>query len=313
MSIENQPTSEYSSLDKQGEQLMDSAVIVPTVQAKTLPSTVQVTAPIDLAEGYEFTVEVDGKPTVIRVPAGGVKEGQIFTAEIVHQLANSDHKIPQGEWRNGICDCFKNGFCHPMCCLAFWCQPLALGQVMTRMRLNATGRVSNCRECVSLSSAINDDNNLNDDLDTEKGESSQQPQFWTAFKVLAVVLASYIALDQMINILITPYPEYVTDDGGNVYVLAVPVWVNVMIALQYALELGFFLYMLYLIICTRSYIRARYNIPEGRCRGCEDCCCAFWLPFCTIAQMARHTADYSQYPAACCTDTGLPEHAPMIV
>ena len=27
-----------------------------------------------------------------------------------------------------------------------------------------------------------------------------------------------------------------------------------------------------------------------------------------MAQMGRHTADYDTYRAACCTDTGLPNH-----
>jgi len=64
---------------------------------------------------------------------------------------------------------------------------------------------------------------------------------------------------------------------------------------------------------TRGRIRSRYGIPERDCRGCEDCCCAFWCGCCTVSQMARHTADYENYAALCCSETGLSPNAPSIV
>ena len=75
----------------------------------------------------------------------------------------------------------------------------------------------------------------------------------------------------------------------------------------------FFLYMLISVINTRRYIRNKYAIPEACCHGMEDCCCAFWCPGLSIAQMARHTADYDTYSAKCCSETGLPPMAPSIV
>eukprot|EP00804_Cyclotella_cryptica_P003077 CCRYP_006065-RB/>CCRYP_006065-RB protein AED:0.21 eAED:0.21 QI:391/1/1/1/1/1/3/204/220 len=68
------------------------------------------------------------------------------------------------------------------------------------------------------------------------------------------------------------------------------------------------------LICkTREHIRNKYKIPSQQCHGCEDLCCAFWCSCCTVAQMARHTGDYATYQGMCCSETGLPPHAPSIV
>jgi Cys-rich protein (TIGR01571 family) len=60
----------------------------------------------------------------------------------------------------------------------------------------------------------------------------------------------------------------------------------------------------------RHHIRKKYSIPGGHC---QDCCCAFFCSSCSIAQMMRHTADYDIYVSKCCTETGVPNHAPSIV
>ena len=63
---------------------------------------------------------------------------------------------------------------------------------------------------------------------------------------------------------------------------------------------------------TRGTIRERFLIREERCDDLEDVCLsAFFLP-CTVSQMARHTANYDEYDAACCTDTGLSAGAPPV-
>lgn len=69
-------------------------------------SSVQVTAPSDLQEGYKLQVSVNGKDQEVTIPAGGVKEGQSFTAEIQEQPGGDKvHNIPTGQWRDGLCDC----------------------------------------------------------------------------------------------------------------------------------------------------------------------------------------------------------------
>jgi Cys-rich protein (TIGR01571 family) len=71
------------------------------------------------------------------------------------------------------------------------------------------------------------------------------------------------------------------------------------------------MYAIYATSSTRASIREKYMIREHRCYDLEDCICATFCMPCTICQMARHTADYTKYEAACCTETGLDEGAAL--
>lgn len=62
---------------------------------------------------------------------------------------------------------------------------------------------------------------------------------------------------------------------------------------------------------VRGSIRNKYQIPEERCAGAEDCACATFCMPCTICQMGRHTADFDMYRATCCTKTGLPRQVEL--
>jgi Cys-rich protein (TIGR01571 family) len=199
-----------------------------------------------------------------------------------------------GRWRDGICDCFTLGWCHAHCCLAFCCKLCALGQVMTRMKLNPYA------------------------------SPMQNSSGMSAFKFLFVVVVAYCVLIQVgisgtlqvLGIWVTagtytttdPYTGEETDDatteslaGGGVGV------VRRVVGLAYAV------FFLFVATLTRAYIRRKYRIPEGCCGPCDDFCCSFWCGACSVCQMARHTADYATYPAACCTETGLLDGAPEVV
>jgi Cys-rich protein (TIGR01571 family) len=225
-----------------------------------------------------------------------VKEGQQFVADVIRHgggtAAASGHRIPTGKWRDGCCDCFANGICHPMFWLAWCCRPLAIGQIMTRMGLSATGKVI---------------------------PPESRGAYASAFKVIACLFLLFLAVDHTLSFVVMPYNEdmngTIDADGNSVppNYANVPVWAWIALGIQYAVEIGFGIYMLVVLIRTRSHVRQRYSIPEQSCSGCEDCCCAFWLPCCTTLQIARHTADYDTYHAACCTETGLPHNAPEVV
>ena len=107
------------------------------------------------------------------------------------------------------------------------------------------------------------------------------------------------------------YDEYgnpvdVVQNGGE----PIPSWVSAVTSIRNIVELGFGIYLLIIAIKARNYIRSKYSIPGT---GCEDCCCVFWCGCCSVSQMLRHTADYRQYNASCCTETGLPATAPAVV
>jgi Cys-rich protein (TIGR01571 family) len=71
------------------------------------------------------------------------------------------------------------------------------------------------------------------------------------------------------------------------------------------LQLVYGVYILVMLMRLRKLIRTKYQIPEHRCIGCEDLCCAFWCGCCTISQLARQTADYDVEDATFFTSTGV--------
>lgn len=83
--------------------------------------------------------------------------------------------------------------------------------------------------------------------------------------------------------------------------------------LNWWLGLGVGLFAVVLVAKARRHVRGRYGIPERRCRGYEDLCCSLWCNCCVVAQLARHTADYDTYAGLCCSETGVPQHAPALV
>ena len=249
--------------------------------------TIEVIAPSDLAGGYEFTVQVGGKSFLVQVPNEGVKEGQVFRAAIMEQtlekspsvLSDDPHRIPRGRWRDGCLACCRNGCCHPVCCLATFCHPIVLGQVMTRMQLDPL--------------AI--------------PYSNKYRPNWSAFRIMLLVFICFFAFDRSLHVFLKSQAKHSKDAAGFVFV-------------QTLRLLARFSYGCYIWFClwkTRGVIRQRYQIPpscvEDSCGRIEDAACAFCFPCCTVAQLSRHTADFSTYHSACCTETGLPERAPSVV
>ena len=72
----------------------------------------------------------------------------------------------------------------------------------------------------------------------------------------------------------------------------------------------FTLWTVYALTQTRQMVRRHYNIPGSQC---NDVCCSLMCTCCTLAQLARHTGDYENYPGVCCTETGHAPSAPLVV
>lgn len=70
----------------------------------------------------------------------------------------------------------------------------------------------------------------------------------------------------------------------------------------------FVVYFYYAVCSARRSIRAKYVIPEKRCRHFEDCFVAVFCTQCAISQLGRHTADYETFRAVCFNETGIPHH-----
>jgi hypothetical protein len=97
-----------------------AAGTVPAVKGQSL---MQVTAPANLPEGYEFTVMLGSLKFPVKVPPGGVEEGQVFTVPIPTTGIPQIHttSIPVGAWRDDLDGCFNYGACHPHCWTACAC------------------------------------------------------------------------------------------------------------------------------------------------------------------------------------------------
>jgi Cys-rich protein (TIGR01571 family) len=89
-----------------------------------------------------------------------------------------------------------------------------------------------------------------------------------------------------------------------------PLYISV---LRMAGDLLFSLWAFIALCRTRRAVRERYQIPEQHCKGCEDACCSLWCGCCVAAQMMRHTGEYETYTGVCCSATGHPPGAPLVV
>jgi Cys-rich protein (TIGR01571 family) len=88
-------------------------------------------------------------------------------------------------------------------------------------------------------------------------------------------------------------------------------WGITYVCILIAFNLLSWCYMTNLTRATRAAIRNKYQIPEERCVGCEDCMCATFCMPCTICHMGRHVADFETYRGTCCSSTGLPRQVEL--
>lgn len=271
-------------------------VAEPVAVAASVRPAIEVIAPVDMEGGYRFQVNTGGTRSrgtlQVEVPEGGVQAGQRFAAWVVGDFVGIDSLTPlppRGgaalKWRDGFFECFKFGPCHPMCCLAFWCAPCALGQVMTRSKLNILGNPKTA------------------------SSSSASTTFWTPFKLLFAMTALYIFIRGVTQTVI----DYTVDDDddNNNDDESYPAWASTIIFFRFLMFVGLAIFVLVLLIKTRRFLRHKDHIPAENCGKMEDCCVSFWCPWCTVCHLARHTADYNEFPARCCTDSGLPANTPL--
>ena len=204
--------------------------------------------------------------------------------------ANESSSIPVGHWRDSLWDLCRYGPMHPTVWNACCCAPIAAGQVITRLKLGFWG--------LPPASAGN--------------SSSSSSAVFRKLVYLAVSFWIVRVLFLLLIALLDPNTEAEwgewTEPGWIYHIL---VFADNILAYVY---MGFTI----LLLCNlRSQVRTKYAIPAaGYCgpRGTEDFCCSLCCPCLVAAQMMRHTTDYDQTPARCCTETGLlPNAAPSIV
>ena len=284
---------------------IDENVIPLTL--KDTSQLVPVAAPADLEAGYTFDASHNGKIFRVTVPEGGVKMGDHI---MVSMPENSDNSVPVaspvvqdmaipgflavtyeegmtrdpfvadplaagpiGHWREGFCDCCRHGCAEPTCCLAFWCNGMALGQVMTRLKLNVVARPTTC--CAKTFAIVS--------------------ALW--FMYLVINLVAYALTMPALS---TMYYDYYTTESG-LSISTLSIFIAAALLSIYFICIG---------TATRRRMRKAFKIA-GSCFG--DCCAFFWCSCCTVTQMARHTHDNRVHKSSCCSKNGLMTGAPDIV
>jgi len=135
---------------RSGTNLTESAT---SASSKTSgPPLLNITAPETLPAGSAFKAKYNDKEFHVTVPEGGVVKGQTMcvpcptsvatpptTTKVVEARVHAkEFSVPVGAWRDGPFDCFND--IQPMffwaCCLA----PMALAQILTRLKLNILGQ-----------------------------------------------------------------------------------------------------------------------------------------------------------------------------
>ena len=135
---------------------------------------IEVVAPANLDEGYQFPATFGNKTFMVTVPKGGVSERQCFSVPLPREedCIHPRVQVPVGAWKDGFWDIFQYGFCHvtvwnSCCCvpskptffgticLQLWLTvvanvaisfagfSVAVGQVISRLQLTWKGRPTN--------------------------------------------------------------------------------------------------------------------------------------------------------------------------
>ena len=242
--------------------------------------TVNVVAPETLPAGFAFEARLGDHVFMATVPEGGVAKGEVF-ASVINDIDEGADKAsvrvrtlldmggPKSRWRDELLDCFTEGFFHPLICNSIFCPQVALTQIMARMQMTSVGERG-----ITLNSRFKVNQTL-----------------WLTIGVVLVHILYAVPI-------VVRSPQNVT-----LYALS---FLPLM-----AMDLGLVVYFWYLLARTRKAMRDEYDIPQIHCKcgcGAEDACMAVFCSACTLAQMGRHTADYTTYRAMCCSDTGLPNH-----
>ena len=127
--------------------LQTSFLVAPPPTPVTVSGVpqIEVEAPSDLPEGYQFRVTIPGttRTWTVTVPPGGVERGQKWTVPLIEkqqpdaqqqqqqQLPYSNNNtasqpapvvhIPVGHWRDSLLGFFNYGLCHPHWWTALTC------------------------------------------------------------------------------------------------------------------------------------------------------------------------------------------------
>jgi Cys-rich protein (TIGR01571 family) len=281
-----------------------STSMLPSFSAP-VETTVDVIAPSSLREGYTFDAVHQGQVFTVRVPKGGVKAGQTFSVPFVPIVDDDDEDIiiyaqavpvpseatpivvttstttttaatrgTPSDSGGTLLGQWKDGLCDccaPGCCHPSLCNAICFPQILMGQVLTRM-QLTWCAD-----------------------RARSQAQYKWTFHMLLWLTASYW---------LVWFFFHCDEEGDHGHGPNCHGWRHHVLGVT---KCVWFLYTLIVMTKLRKAVRNKYKIPQTTCQGCEDCCCVFFCSCCTIAQLARQTADYERQRAYCCTETGLAE------
>ena len=291
---------------------LDDCASITSAGKKALGQYVNVVAPGNLPENYQFEATMGKDTFTATVPTGGVTKGQMFTSRVGSigdgrlkssiaaedndvatvvfedddddvatiatyekplRKAYSKMDIPRGRWRDGLMDGLFEGPLHPLFWHSWFCPQIALAQIMSRLRIVGPHKAKGFL--------------LKSKLDL-------------TMTVLLTILFYFVNL--MVAYVLFGRSYVLGKAPSTTLLLSFGIPVLLVDAMVVCL-------FYFLLIKTRKIVRENYGIPEGKqCPGNEDALVSIFCTSCTVSQMGRHTADYTTYRGHCCTQTGLPDH-----
>lgn len=235
---------------------------------------VHVTAPASLQAGYTFEAEINGDPD--KVFTCQVPQGGVTEGQVF--LTPLPLTFDGLRLRAPVGH-WKDGLCD--CCALGVCHPtLWCALCCTQI---AMGQIMSRMQLTWL------------------GEYGPIASTANTFRVVVLLVASYYAYSTCLLMAELPYATQGVPTPTSIAVL------------KFVGSFVFSVWAVYSLCRVRENVRARYQIPETRCAGCEDLCCSLWCSCCVTSQMLRHTGEHETYPAVCCTRTGHPPGTPIVV
>lgn len=226
---------------------------------------VDVVSPADLPAGFQFEAEIDNKRFIATVPEAGVRKGETFSCQM-KEMSEAD--IPVVRWKDGLFDCLKHGPFHPMLLNSLFCPLLGLSQVMSRLRLDFTGK--------------------------KLTDRTPRRGLWSTRRIMVSIIFFWLAM----NVAIIFGFEYKLHNFVHLSSADIASLILVNGLMMF--------FTVYATMNTRYNLREEYHIGAGRLgsRTEDFAISAFCLPL-SIAQMGRHTASYEEHRGVCCHETGI--------
>jgi Cys-rich protein (TIGR01571 family) len=210
-------------------------------------------------------------------------------------LAVKDNKLIDGtgQWKDGLFDCFRFGLFHSTVWTALCCPQVLMKQLSNR--LSEQGESSQSGSSLSPCGSISGSGAAQ-----PAGTSSSHYKRGTTLFLAACVL-DFLFIAPILELTASGVSSERQSTSPSASNSGTSVGVQ-FFYVMWTLALTFL--ALFSLVQLRAAVRAKYGIPAGRCGACEDLCCVFCCHGCTLAQMARQTADYDEEAGNCCTVDG---------